>query len=339
VTCSDARPVITVLCARADDRPPHLDEVEARAEVRYTDAAGLSEAIVGAEALFLWDFFSTAVEQVWNHADRLRWIHVAAAGVDTLLFDDLVASDVVVTNAHGVFDRPIAEYVLSAILARAKRLHESHDLQRTKTWRHRETETIQGANALVVGAGGIGREIARLLSAVGMEVRGAGRTARSGDPDFGEVVASDDLGAHVGWAEHVVLAVPLTDQTRGLVDQTVLAAMRPGAHLVNIARGPVVDEAALIAALTSGPLSAATLDVFVTEPLPEDSPLWSTPGAVVTPHMSGDVVGWMDTLAKQFVDNARRWLDGAHLANVVDLKLGYVPSSASPSTGNRESGS
>ncbi|MHA6799422.1 D-2-hydroxyacid dehydrogenase [Bounagaea algeriensis] len=328
MTRSHARPVITVLCARADERPPGLRAVEERAEVRYTDAAGLATAIEGAEALFLWDFFSTAVEDVWQHADRLRWIHVAAAGVDTLLFDELVQSETIVTNAHGVFDRPIAEYVLAAILARAKRMHENYDLQRSRTWQHRETETIREATALVVGTGGIGREIARLLSAVGMRVRGAGRTARSHDPDFGEVVASDHLAAHVEWADHLVLAVPLTDQTRGLVDEAVLAAMRPSAHLVNIARGPVVDEPALIRAATEGSLAAATLDVFTTEPLPEDSPLWSAPGVVVTPHMSGDVTGWTDTLARQFADNALRWLDGAELVNVVDLERGYVPSSS-----------
>lgn len=325
------RPVITVLCARPDEPPPYLESVEERAEVRYTDAAGLAAAIEGAEALFLWDFFSTAIKDVWQHADRLRWIHIAAAGVDTLLFDELVDSDVLVTNAHGVFDRPIAEYVLGAILARAKLLHESHDLQRSRTWQHRETETIREANALVVGTGGIGREIARLLSAVGMRVRGAGRTARSGDPDFGEVVASDDLAAHIGWAHHVVLAVPLTDRTRGLVDETVLTAMRPSAHLVNVARGAVLDERALIRATADGSL-AATLDVFETEPLPTDSPLWSAPGVVVTPHMSGDIVGWTDTLARQFVDNALRWLDGSELLNVVDLERGYVPSSSASGT-------
>ncbi|MHA6804453.1 D-2-hydroxyacid dehydrogenase [Salinifilum ghardaiensis] len=326
MTRAHASPVITVLCTRADERPPRMEAVEERAEVRYTDSAGLAAAIGGADALFLWDFFSTAVKDVWQHADRLRWIHVAAAGVDTLLFDELVDSDVVVTNAHGVFDRPIAEYVLSAVLDRAKRTHENYDLQRSRTWRHRETETIRGKNALVIGTGGIGREIARLLTAVGMRVRGAGRAARSDDRDFGEVVASDDLVAHVGWADHVVLAVPLTDQTRGLVGEEVLAAMHPSAHLVNIARGPVVDESALIRAVTEGSPAAATLDVFATEPLPAESPLWSTPGVVVTPHMSGDVAGWTDALARQFADNALRWLDGSELVNVVDLARGYVPS-------------
>ena len=205
--------------------------------MRYADAEGLASAVEGAQALFLWDFFSTAVADVWAHCDRLEWIHVAAAGVDKLLFDGLRESGVTVTNARGVFDRPIAEFVLASVLAHAKLLHESRDLQRDRVWRHRETRTVVGARALIVGTGAIGRETARLLRAVGMEVRGAGRTARADDVDFGEVVASADLVSHVGWCDYLVNAAPLTEQTRGLVNADVFAAMRPSAHLINVGRG------------------------------------------------------------------------------------------------------
>lgn len=319
------RPVIAVLSTPELGRPPGIDEIESRAEMRYAEADGLADAVSGADALLLWDFFSTAVRDVWSAADRLRWIHVAAAGVDKLLFDDLRSSDVVVTNARGVFDRPIAEFVLASVLALAKDLHTSHDDQLARRWRHRETRTVVGETALVVGTGAIGRETARLLRAVGMQVRGAGRTARGDDADFGEVVASADLAAHVDWADHVVVAAPLTEQTRGLIDADVLAAMKPTAHLVNIGRGEIVDEQALLEALRSGSVAAASLDVFATEPLPADSPLWTAPGLVVSPHMSGDVIGWRETLARQFADNARRFLDGDELFNVVDKRLGFVP--------------
>ena len=323
----NSRPVVAVLCSAETGRPPHLAPVEDRADVRYTDAAGLPEAIADAQALFLWDFFSSAVRDVWPEARQLEWIHVAAAGVDTLMFDELAQSDVVVTNARGVFDRPIAEFVLASILAVAKDVHRSHDLQAVREWRHRETRAIADETVLVVGTGSIGREIAKLLRAVGMDVRGAGRTERASDPDFGDVVSSADLADHVGWADHVVVIAPLTDATRSLVDERVLSAMKPGSHLVNVGRGPIVDEAALVAALRGGTIAAATLDVFQTEPLPEDHPLWTTPGVVITPHMSGDAVGWTDTLARQFVDNALRWLDGVPLENVVDKQLGFVPTS------------
>jgi phosphoglycerate dehydrogenase-like enzyme len=318
-------PVITVLCETLEHHPPHLETLEGRVELRFTDAEGLGSAVHGARALFLWDFFSTAVADVWEQCDSLEWIHVAAAGVDKLMFDGLRESDVVVTNARGIFDRPIAEFVLASVLAHAKLLHESHDLQRERTWRHRETRTVVGGRALVVGTGAIGRETARLLRAVGMEVRGVGRTARTGDPDFGEVVPSAELATYVGWCDYLVNAAPLTDQTRGLIDAVVFAAMKPSAHLVNIGRGPTVVEEDLVKALVAGAIDGASLDVFETEPLPPDSPLWDAPGLVVSAHMSGDVVGWRDALARQFVSNAERWLAGEPLENVVDTRLGYVP--------------
>lgn len=329
------QPTIAVLTAPGVEPPPGIEEIEARADVRFADTDGLADAVSGADALLLWDFFSTAVRDVWPAASSLRWIHVAAAGVDKLLFDELRDSDVVVTNARGVFDRPIAEFVLASVLALAKDLHTSHDDQRERRWQHRETRTVVGESALIVGTGAIGRETARLLSAVGMDVRGAGRTARGGDPDFGEIVESANLAQHVGWADHVVIAAPLTEQTRGLVDASVLAAMKSTAHLVNIGRGEIVDEDALLDTLTSGGIAAASLDVFCTEPLPDDSPLWTAPGLVVSPHMSGDVLGWRDTLARQFVANAHRFLDGEPLANVVDKRLGFVPADTSGSNRGR----
>ncbi|WUK77184.1 D-2-hydroxyacid dehydrogenase [Kribbella sp. NBC_00359] len=305
--------------------PPGLDGLGV--EFRFCDVGGLGEAVRGARGLMLWDFFSTAVRDVWAEAGSVEWIHVTAAGVDTLLFDELRDSDVVVTNAHGVFDRPIAEYVLGAVIAQAKDSRRSLELQRRHEWQHRETRSILGATALIVGTGAIGRETARLLSAAGLQVRGAGRVARPDDPDFGEVVASSNLSAQVGWADHLVLAAPLTDATRGLVDTEVLAAMRPGAHLINVARGPIVDEVALLNALQDGRI-AATLDVVDREPLPPDHPLWDAPNVTITAHMSGDVLGWRDTLAAQFATNVRRWLAGEPLLNVVDKKLGYIPTGA-----------
>ncbi|MER7245449.1 D-2-hydroxyacid dehydrogenase [Kribbella sp. NPDC000426] len=319
---SSARPVIAVLCERATDRPPGLDDLPV--DFRYCAADGLGAAVRGAQALMLWDFFSTAVRDVWADAGSLEWIHVTAAGVDTLLFDELRDSPVVVTNAHGVFDRPIAEYVLGAVIAHAKDSRRSFDLQGSHEWRHRETRSIHGAKALVVGTGAIGRATARLLRAAGLEVRATGRVPRAEDDDFGEIVASSNLAAEIGWADHVVLAAPLTNATRGLVDADVLAAMRPGSHLVNVARGPIVDETALLAALGSGRI-AATLDVFDREPLPADHPLWAAPNVTITAHMSGDVIGWRDTLAAQFAANVRRWLAGEPLLNIVDKKLGYIP--------------
>ena len=312
-----------MLCERADERPPGLEDLDV--DLRFCAADGLGAALRGARGLLLWDYFSGALRDAWPDATDLEWIHITAAGVDTLLFDDLRDSDVVVTNARGVFDRPLAEYVLGAVIAHAKDSRTSFDLQRRHEWRHRETRSITGATALVVGTGGIGRQIATLLRAAGLIVRGAGRRSVAEDPDFGEIVDSARLRDEVRWCDHLILAAPLTPATRGLVDADVLAAMKPDAHLVNIARGPMVDEAALLAALAQHRIGGATLDVFDTEPLPVEHPLWDAANVTITAHMSADVVGWRDELAAQFAANARRWLAGEPLHNVVDKQLGYVP--------------
>jgi phosphoglycerate dehydrogenase-like enzyme len=320
-----ATPTVAVLCA--ERRPPAMGEVEAAAEVRYATAEDLPDALRGADVLFVWDFLSTAVGDAWPSADRVRWVHIASAGVDRLLFPELVRSPVVVTNSRGVFDRPIAEYVLGLILAFAKDLPATLDLQRERTWRHRETERIDGQRVLVVGTGPIGRAIGGLLSAAGMTVTGVGRTARPADPDLGRVHASTELGSLLPQVDYVVVAAPLTKATRGMFDAAAFEHMRPAARLINVARGPIVVEEDLVAALHKGEIAGAALDVFAAEPLPPDHPLWTAPNVIISPHMSGDFVGWLDALAELFARNFRRWLAGEELLNVVDKHLGYVAGS------------
>jgi phosphoglycerate dehydrogenase-like enzyme len=310
-----------VLCG-AGDRPPLLERLAPVADIRYAEHA--REALPAADVLLAWDFAAHTVRDGWDQADRLRWVHVAAAGVDRVLFPELVQSDVVVTNARGVFDRPIAEYVLMCVLAHAKGLYRSRDLQRQRHWEHRETANISGASVLVVGTGAIGRAIARLLRAAGMEVKGAGRTAREGDPDFGSVLASSDLAAYLPDADYLVLAAPLTPQTRGLIDAGALSRLKPSAFLVNVGRGACVEQAALRAALAEGRLAGAALDVFESEPLPAGDPLWDAPGVFISPHMSGDFAGSLELLAGQFIENVHRWTSGQPLRNVVDKSLGFV---------------
>jgi len=288
----------------------------------------LAEAIGGADVLFLYDFSSGALESVWPEADALRWVQVAAIGVDAVLFDGLIDSDIVLTNSRGIFEEPIAEYVLGQILAFAKDFRRSWEAQRDERWQHFDTASIAGAAVTIVGPGPIGRATARLLRAVGMSVRAVGRTART-DPDFGTVTT--DVRAAVADADYVVLAAPLTAQTRGMVDAGVLAAMRPSARLINIGRGELVDTAALVSALQAGSIAGAALDVVDPEPLPAGHPLWNAPGVRITPHNSGDAHGWRDALQQQFIANFRRYAAGQPLRNVVDKRRGYTPSTPKPS--------
>lgn len=299
--------------------------VTEHATVRCTDAAGLADALDGAHVLFAFDFLSNALPHAWHAAGSLEWIHVASAGVDALMFPELRDSDVTVTNSRGVFDGAIAEYVLAQILSFVKDLPESLRLQRNRVWKHRESERITGRSVLVVGSGPIGRAIARLLTAVGMTVRGSGRRAREDDPDFGTVTATEDLPRAVAEADFVVAAAPLTEATRHLFDARIFAAMPPHARFVNVGRGELVHTADLVEALRSGTIAGAALDVFETEPLSDDHPLWEMPNVVITPHNSGDFIGWRDTLVDLFVDNFHRRLAGEPLRNVVDKQLGYVP--------------
>ncbi|MFC9893614.1 D-2-hydroxyacid dehydrogenase [Nocardia sp. NPDC127579] len=316
-------PIITVL--HDGNRPDAqlMHPVHERATVRYTESPGLADALRGAEALFVYDFLSRAVPGAWSAADRLRWVHVAATGVDTVMFDELVAGPVVVTNTRGVFDTAIAEYVLGQILSFAKDFTESSRLQREQIWRHRESERIAGATVLVVGTGPIGRAIARLLRAAGMRVRGLGRRPRAQDPDFGTVGV--DLYAELATTDYVVAIAPLTPSTRHLFDARAFAAMKPHARFINVGRGELVVTDDLVAALRSGTIAGAALDVVDPEPLPSGHPLWDQPDVHLTPHNSGDFAGWRTDIVTAFTANFERWIDGRPLCDVVDKRLGYVP--------------
>ncbi|THJ67974.1 D-2-hydroxyacid dehydrogenase [Arthrobacter echini] len=318
------RPVVVVLEGTHPVR--RLERVRELAEVRVVQQEGLVQALDGADVLYLWDFFSGALPAAWHAAGSLRWLHCAAAGVDRLLFPELVASDVVVTNAHGVFDAPMAEYVLAAMLHAAKGFGPLRDQQREATWVWREGRNIAGTRALVVGTGSIGRHTARLLRAVGVRVEGVGRVAAEHDDDFGRVHAAADLARLAGDVDWLVLVAPLTPATENLVDARVIGALPDAAVLINVGRGRLLDERALVSRLRDGTLAGAVLDTFAVEPLPPDNPLWSLPSVLVTPHMASNADSWRDDLAAQFERNFLLWSAGEPLPGVVDKALGYVPS-------------
>lgn len=324
MTATERRlPVLAVLYREA--LPPRLGEIEELAEVRLTKADGLANAMAGADVLYQWHSFSPALKENWASASSLKWVHVSAAGVSQLLFDELVESDVVYTNSRGVLSRAIAEFALGFVLDMAKDARGSFRLQQQQRWQHRITQKIQGQSALVVGIGSIGREIARLFRAVGMEVSGAGRTGRPGDDEFDWIYSSQDLPGIVHDYDYVVLAAPLTAETRGLVNSDVLASMKPSAHLINVGRGELVHTGALTEALASGSIAGAALDVVHPEPLPGGHALWSMENVIITPHMSGDTESYLDDLGKLFVENLGRFVNGEPLLNVVDKTLGFVP--------------
>ncbi|KKD03300.1 D-2-hydroxyacid dehydrogenase [Streptomyces sp. WM6386] len=310
-------PTLLVLDA---DPLPRLGSLTGRAHVEHTDASTLAERLPYADVLLVWDFTSHAVRAAWpGEGPRPRWVHTASAGVDHLMCPELAASDTVVTNARGVFDQPIAEYVAALVLAMAKDLPRTLDLQREGVWRHRESRRVAGTRAVIVGSGPIGRTIARTLKALEITTAVVGRSPRTG------IHGPGDLDRLIARADWVIAAAPLTEQTYGMFDSRRFGVMQPSARFVNVGRGGLVVEDALADALRRRWIAGAALDVFEHEPLGADSPLWQVPDLIVSPHMSGDTVGWREELGSQFLELYDRWAAGKPMLNVVDKKRGYVP--------------
>lgn len=319
------KPIVTVLSASDEKRPPGLEILEGKVELRLAhDEHSLRETLPGTQILLVTDFRTDSLRSAWPAADSLEWVHATSAGVDALLIPELVNSAIPVTNAQGVFDRTIAEYVLGAILMFAKDFHGSLAYQRERVWKHRDTERAQGKRVLVVGAGSIGRQIAKLTGAIGMDVYGLARRGRAHDSDFIEVFANERMHEELGKADYVVVSLPLTPATHGLFGPNEFAAMKPDARFINIARGQIVQTHALVDVLKKGAIAGAALDVFEEEPLPADHPLWQFSNVIMSAHMAGDFIGWREALIEQFLSNLERWQRNEALFNEVDKKLGYV---------------
>lgn len=263
----------------------------------------------------------------------VRWVQVLTVGLEDVLTPAVVASPVTVTTVGGVAARAIAELVLARILEHAKQLPHLATLQDARRWRSMlRLEALHDATLAVVGLGPVGRRIARIGRAFDMHLVAVRRRPEQGPGPCDEVAAPDDLRDVVSRSDYVVLAAPQTHDTVGLVDDAVLRAVKPGALLVNVARGPLIDEDALLRQLPEGRFRAA-LDVFREEPLPEDSPLWTAPGLRASPHCASVTPGLFDELADIAVTNIERFVAGGQLENVVDKHAGYP--SGDPPTGAR----
>ncbi len=266
-------------------------------------------------------------EDVFRSAERLRWVHFLWAGVDRALFPAVVESDVTVTNSAGAFSAPMAEHAVALMLAFSRGLNVS--LRQPGDWRGVRRKLwdnlpeLAGATVGILGYGGIGQETGRKAHALGMRVL-ALRT-RAQEPDgVAEVIWGEDrLDDLLRHSDYLVIACPLNDRTRGLLGEREFDLMKPTAVVVNLARGAVIDQEALIEALRSGKIGGAGLDVTTPEPLPPDSELWEMENAIVTPHMSGTSPHVWDYQWRILRDNVERYFSGRPLLNVVDKQQGY----------------
>jgi phosphoglycerate dehydrogenase-like enzyme len=253
-------------------------------------------------------------------ADSVKWIQASGAGIDHWTPWD--PGRVKLTNASGIHGDVMAGYVVWAILNHHFRFPALARQQAAREWNKRLLVPISGLTLVIIGFGRIGAEVGRLAKSLGMRVIGV-RAHPKPSPMADQVVGLDGLRAALESADFVLNVLPLTNDTRGLIGADVFAAMKDGAYFINTGRGKIVDEDALAAALESGRLSGATLDVFATEPLPPESPFWEMPNVVVTPHASGDAFDWELRVADLFCDNLERWVSGEPLQNIVDPASGY----------------
>ena len=250
-------------------------------------------------------------------ATHLKWMHTFSAGVDSPFFIDLIKKGVTLTNSSGAAASPIAQTAILYMLALSRNVRAWFEHQDNKEWERHEFTELDGARLGVIGMGPIGEEIARLGVALNMEVEGIRRSPTGHEPC--PTFSFDQLSEVLGRADWVALALPLTPDTQNLFDQQQFARMKPGAHFINVGRGELVDESALINALNSQHLAGAALDVFATEPLPEDSPLWSMKNVLITPHSSGASIKSGLRAEELFVRNFALFVQNEQMHNVVTI--------------------
>jgi phosphoglycerate dehydrogenase-like enzyme len=291
----------------------------------------------GVEVMLRGWLSSEAFDRILVRAPRLSWVHSATSGVERALTPAALERGVVVTNARGVFSRPIAEYVLMMILAISRRLPQLLELQRERTWQPLEGAELRDVTVGIVGLGSIGRAVAALATAFGCRVVAVRRRAdagpvgsesEQGDSPLGEIVLDrvggpETLPELLAESDFIVLAAPLTPETDQMINAETLASVKPGAWLINVARGRLIDERALLRALQDGELGGAVLDTFRDEPLSPASPFYDQANVIVTPHTAWSSGRVLDRSVELFCDNLRRFAAGEPLLNVVDPSAGY----------------
>ena len=290
-------------------------------DVPFEDALRDAEILVG----------HGLTAELFRGASRLAWIQAPSAGVGHLLFPDLVASPVLLTNARGVHADPMAEHVIAMMLALVRKIHRARDYQDRGEWAQDELwkeepllDEIGGRTLGVVGLGAIGKALAWRAHALSMRVIGVRRHAREElPPGVEEARGSEELSWLLAQSDFVANCLPSTPATKGLIGREAFAAMKPGAYLFNVGRGSTVDEGAMIAATEKGRLAGVGLDVTAEEPLPASSPLYRMPQVLLTFHISGASRRFWDRATELFEDNVERYLDGRPLRNLVDKKEGY----------------
>jgi phosphoglycerate dehydrogenase-like enzyme len=322
------RDITLLVLANPADR--HLAMLEALPEEIHIAAGESAEAFESsaaeADVVFNWSGTRALLRDVLGMAPAARWVHTRSAGLDDLLFPELVAHPAVLTNASGVFSPSLGEWVLGAILYFAKDFRRLVRNQTAGVWEQFDVPFIEGQTVGIVGFGDIGRAVAARVRGMGMRVLALKRHLPPPghvDPLAERIYPTEARCEMLARCDYVVITAPLTPETRGMMGAAEIAAMKREAVVVNVGRGPVVDEAALIEALSRGLIKGAALDVFEREPLPEGHAFYGLENVLLSPHSADHTPDWLERAMRQFLEQFERFRKGEPLANVVDKTLGY----------------
>jgi phosphoglycerate dehydrogenase-like enzyme len=305
---------------------PMLDSVRSRARVvTGPKADSLAPEAANAEALLAWSPNKREIAALLPRAPKLQWMHSRWAGLDSLLFPELVEHPVTLTNSRGVYSQSLGEFVITGALYFAKNIPRLLSAKAAKNWEPFTVVELRGATMGIVGYGDIGKACAQRAHALGMRVLASRRrpSLSDSDPFVDLVFPPEGVIEMIRECDYVVSAAPLTAYTYHMISDAELAAMKPTAVVMNVGRGPVIDEAALVRALQSRRIQGAALDVFEVEPLAADSPLWSLPNILISPHCADNTPTWHEESMQFFLDNFERFEKGESLKNVVDKNAGY----------------
>ena len=318
---------ILVLAAADEPQLSMLDDLRETASVVIGNSVDAFAKIAAtADVIFNWSGSLSLIREVFLKSPRVRWIHSRSAGLERTLFPELIASDVIMTNGSGVFSPSLGEFALAAILYFAKDFRRMIRNQMAARWEPFDILSISGQTVGIVGYGDIGRAVASRARAVGMNVLAVKRhaaTQNNPDPFAERIYSPDQRLAMLEQCDYVVVAAPLNAETIGLISEAEFAAMKPSAVIINVGRGPVIDERAMINALSQQKIKGAALDVFDEEPLPAGHPFYKLENVLLSPHCADHTPDWLDNAMRFFLAQLERFCDGKPLLNVVDKKLGY----------------
>ncbi len=324
------KPNLLVVCPPDHYVLRNLDQIYEEANVSVgDDVATLERSGPEAEIILYSGLTGKAVpfSQVWSFTRKVRWVHSLSAGVEKVLIPELIESPVLLTNARGVFKRSLAEFVVLGMLYFYKRVRRLVENQRAHKWDDFLVDWLEGKTMGVVGYGEIGRECAKLAKALGVKIYATRRKPElsADDPILNRIFPATELHAMLREADVVLAAAPLTPETRHMLGGPEFNIMKPSAIVMNVGRGPVIDEAALIRALQEKRIAGAALDVFETEPLAPDHPFWDMDNVLISPHCTDRTrdPDWLDLTMQCFIENFHRYVKGEELLNVVDKKAGY----------------